>query len=301
VRGDPNSAVAVVEVGYDGALAGTLSIRPVETRGGFDLDVRITGPVLREPVLREIKDAIEGGDVLTVYYQSGHVFDGHHVTRQRLVSRPFPNIRFEDFSGFAITREKPRRQPGQTLHDAIAVADDDSLFAWVVQRFGDGWLLCDDGPGEVADFLHIANDGTLTIIHVKAAGNHSPDRQVAVARFQEVVSQAAKNSAFVDNDMLLDRLSGTRTAGSAAWHDGHRVPASEFVEQLRARVASDKTFVAIIQPHLLQREYERARTASESGQPSRDSYSLMLLNDLLHTTRQTITARCDDLIVIGCA
>jgi hypothetical protein len=68
----------------------------------------------------------------------------------------------------------PARQPGQSLRDAIAVADDDSLFAWVVKRFGDGWLVCDDGPGEVADFLHIANDGTLTIIHVKAAGNHSP-------------------------------------------------------------------------------------------------------------------------------
>jgi hypothetical protein len=175
------------------------------------------------------------------------------------------------------------------------------LFAWVVRQFGAGWLLCDDGPGEVADFLHLATDGTLTVIHVKAAGSHSANRGIAVTRFEQVVSQAEKNIIFLDNDMLVARLSRTRTAGSAAWHDGRRVSAMEFVDQLRRRGISDKTFVVIVQPHLLSSVYDQARAAAKAGQPSQDSYSLMLLDDLLHGTRRTISGRCDDLIVIGCS
>jgi hypothetical protein len=40
----------------------------------------------------------------------------------------------------------------------------------VVDRYLDGWLICDDGAGEVADFVHLALNGDLTVIHVKAAG-----------------------------------------------------------------------------------------------------------------------------------
>jgi len=40
-------------------------------------------------------------------------------------------------------------------------------FAWVVEKVGPGWLTCDDGSGEVADFVHIAPDETLTLLHVK--------------------------------------------------------------------------------------------------------------------------------------
>jgi hypothetical protein len=301
VRGDPDSAVVKVDVGYDGAVAGTLSIRPVEAGGGFDLDVRITGTVYHESNLRRIKDAIDDGDLLTVYYQSGHTFVGRQLVRQRLANRPFSNVDFSDFSGFEITREKPRAQPGQSLHDAIAVNGDDSLFAWVVRQFSKGWLLCDDGAGEVADFLHLADDGTLTVIHVKAADSRSARRRIAVTRFEQVVSQAGKNILFLDNEMLVERLSRPRAAGSAAWCDGRRVPGMGFVDQLRARVTSDRTIVVIVQPHLLRSVHDLARAASDAGKPNGDSYSLMLLDNLLHSTRRTIAARCDELRIIGCA
>lgn len=302
VRGDQGSAVAWIDVGYDGVPAGTLAIKPVPVRDSeFDLDVQFSGTVSHEPALQEIRDAVDdGGDVLNVYYQSGHTLTGRHIRRQRLTSRPFRNIRFEDFSGFEVTREKPLPKENQSLHESIGLEDDDSLFGWVVRRFNKDWLLCDDGAGEVADFLHLADDGTLTVIHVKAAGSHSLNRRIAVTRFEQVVSQAEKNVTFLDNDMLVDRLNSTRTMSSAAWHDGQRVPATEFVDQLATRLRSDKTFVVIVQPHLLHDIHEQARAAIDNGQPNRDSYSLMLLDDLLHSTRRTITGQCDDLKVIGC-
>jgi hypothetical protein len=302
VRGDPDSAVAKVDVGYNGALAGTLTIGPVSVPGGgFDLEVRISGTVSHEAVVREIRDAIDDGGVLTVYYQSGHVFTGHQIARQPLGSRPFHNIDFEDFTGFEITREKPKIKAGKSLHESIAIDGDDSLFAWVVRKYAKGWLFCDDGAGEVADFLHLSDDGTLTVIHVKAAGKRTTDRRIAVTRFEQVVSQAEKNVMYLDNDALVERLEGPRATGAAAWRDGRRVPGTTFVDQLRMRVASDKTHVVIVQPHLLQTVHEQARKAANTGKPNRDSYSLMLLDDLLHSTRLTIASRCDDLRVFGCA
>ncbi|HEX3648273.1 MAG TPA: hypothetical protein VHV49_07585, partial [Pseudonocardiaceae bacterium] len=210
-------------------------------------------------------------------------------------------IEFADFAGFDVAREKPRLKPDRSLHDVIADADDDSLFAWVVTTYDTDWLLCDDGAGEVADFLHLANNGMLTVIHVKAAGARTPGRRIAVTRFEQVVSQAEKNTRFlVDSEALADRLAGPRTSGSAAWRDGQRVAASEFVDALRTRRRSDRTEVVIVQPHLLRAAHDTAREAIDDGRPNRDSYSLMLLDDLLHSTRLTIAARCDDFKVIGC-
>jgi hypothetical protein len=51
VRGDPASAAVEVDVGADGALAGTLVLRPEAGRSGFDMKVGIKGPVYRESVL----------------------------------------------------------------------------------------------------------------------------------------------------------------------------------------------------------------------------------------------------------
>jgi hypothetical protein len=297
VRGDPNSAVATVDVGFNGSVAGTLSIKPLPAKDGFTLDVRYAGTPTAEAQVRQIRDAIQDGDLLTVYYESGHSFTGRGVSRQNLSSQPFPNLRFEDFTGFVVTKEKPTPRAGETLHDAIARGGDDSLFGWVVQRYGQDWLLCHDGAGEIADFLHLDNEGTLTAIHVKAANSMSSGRRVGVTSYEQVVSQAVKNIDLLVNDVLVDRLKNARTA----WHDGRAVAPAAFVQQLAARVASDRTRVMIVQPHLLEAVHDQARAATDAGQPNRDSFSLMLLDTLLHTSRRTVTARWDDLVVVGCA
>jgi hypothetical protein len=173
------------------------------------------------------------------------------------------------------------------------------LFAWVVKRYSKDWLFCDDGAGEVADFLHLAEDGTLTVIHVKAANSLKPGRRIAVTRFEQVVSQAEKNSGFLmDNEALAERLSAPRAVKAATWYDGRRAAPAEFVEALRTRKRLDKTYVVIVQPHVLSAVHASARAAIDDGRPTHDSYSLMLLDDLLHSTRQTIDARSDGLMVI---
>jgi hypothetical protein len=67
-------------------------------------------------------------------------------------------------SGYRVDKEKPNGRTPEEIHAAIGENGDDSLFAWVVQAYRSGTLLCDDGPGEVADFLHIDDNGTLSLI-----------------------------------------------------------------------------------------------------------------------------------------
>lgn len=297
VRGEPGSAVAELDVTAGSATA-TFRLRPVEVAGGFRADVRQLGSTSVNPVLAQIEEAISDGGLVTIYYGTGHAFDGRRIHWRDLVDTPFTNIRFEDFSGFAITREKPEVKGDQAIHNAIG-ADDDSLFGWVVHRFRTDWLLCDDGAGEVADFLHLADEGTLTAIHVKAALSDSPGRRIAVTGFEQVVSQAEKNVTSMRTERLLKRLSPPRIPEPAAWHDGRRAGHAEFVEQLRMRLDSDPVRVIIVQPHLMCSVHDLARRAVAAGQENRDTHSLRLLDNLLHSTRRTITGQCDDLTVIG--
>jgi hypothetical protein len=299
VRGDPGSPKFTVDVGFGGSLAGRLAIKPVPVRDGYELDVRLAEPPLADSIVREIRDAIGRGDLLNVYYQSGHAFTGRQIARQNLAHTPFPNLTFADFTGFAVTREKPRAAGDQAIHDAIDRDGDDSLFAWVVRHFHTGWLICDDGAGEVADFLHLADDGTLTAIHVKAAHSNSVNRGIAVTSFEEVASQVAKSAKLLHNDGLVVRLSRPRIQRPACWYDGHRIAdRTEFIEHLRVRVAADLTQVIIVQPHLLRDVCLRAR--AHTGDPSADASRLRLLDTLLHTTRRTIQGQWDDLTIIGC-
>ncbi|RLK60416.1 hypothetical protein CLV68_0920 [Actinokineospora cianjurensis] len=295
----PGQGVAAeVDVGYNGAKAGTLVLKPLQARSDVTLDVRFTGDASHSQVLTQIAEDMRESAALAVYYESGHVYRNRLVLKERVTSTPFHQVEFADFSGFVISREKPRQKDGQTLHDAIGAPGDDSLFAWVVQRYATGWLLCDDGAGEVADFLHLSDAGVLTAIHVKAAGNSTGDRGIAVARFEQVVSQAEKNIGYLNNDVLVDHLI-SRPTQRASWYDGERANADEFVDQLRLRVASDRTYVVIVQPHLLESAYKAARSAADTGAPTIDSRRLALLDNLLHSTRRSITGRCDDLKVIG--
>lgn len=298
VRGEANSAKAILTVGSDGAEVGMLTLRPDETSSGFTLAIGVLGEPWDGQRLREIKEAIQDGDLLTIYYESGHTFSGRSICRRNLVNTPFPNLTFRDFGPFNITQEKPKPKPGRCLHDSIALDGDQSLFAWVVHNYGQDWLLCNDGSGEVADFLHLTDDGTLTAIHVKRATSNSPARRIAVTSFEQVVSQAEKNIGTLDNDLLIDHLSRTN---STAWHEGRRIDRTAFIEQLPTRVASDRTKVLIIQPHLLKAVHDQARAAIDSGTPHPDAKRLILLDHLLHSTRRTVTTRWDDLTVIGSA
>jgi hypothetical protein len=63
-----------------------------------------------------------------------------------------------------------------------------------------------------ADFLHIETIGgkpTLSVIHVKAAGDESAGRGLSVSDYEIVTGQAVKNLRWVDRSALGDDLAKT--------------------------------------------------------------------------------------------
>ena len=301
VISSPSSADFKLDVGLDGSMSGRIQAAVV-MKGDrvvfkFGPDAKVTNP---GPV-RQILDALEKDDLFAVYYDSGHVIGPHGIGRRNVSPMPFDNWRFLDFSGFRIGAEKPSDAP-EEIHALTGLPGDTSLFGWTARHYGTGWLICDDGPGEVADFVHISEDDMLSLIHVKKAGSAIPSRGVAVSAFEVVASQAVKNSRLlIEPDLLKDILSMPNSAQRAAWTDGRRVPdRSEFLARLKG-LPLDKTRVVIIQPHVSERAYKRIRDGDGHGAPATpaEQFRLRMLETLLHSARAAIVALGADLHVIG--
>jgi hypothetical protein len=304
VIGSPASADFKLEVGLDGSTGGVL--QATVRMSGDDVVFNFgyyhgTEPTNPGPV-RRILNALENDDLFAVYYDSGHVVGPHGIGRRNINPAPFENWHFLDFSGFDITAEKPGKTPSE-IHSNIGVGNDRSLFGWVARHYSSGWLVCDDGPGEVADFVHISPDGALSIIHVKAAHSASSLRGISVSAFEVVAGQAAKNSRYlIDLDSLSETLMIPHTPERAAWIDGKRVPnRTEFLTMIGGLMPSDKKRVVIVQPHVSEETYKRIRAgdASDTISRTRDLFRLNSLETLLHTTRGAVVALSAELQVIG--
>jgi hypothetical protein len=159
-------------------------------------------------------------------------------------------------------------------------------------------LICDDGPGEVADFLHISEDSTLSLIHVKSADSAAPSRRVAVRPFEVVAGQAVKNSRLlIEPDQLKEFIDMPHGFDRAAWTDGKRVPdRSEFLTRL-GDLPPDKKQVVIVQPHISEATYRRIRQGGHAS--PQEEFRLRMLETLLHSARAAIVALGAELYVIG--
>jgi hypothetical protein len=298
------SADFKLQVGLDGATGGVLQAA-VRMSGddvvfsfGYDSDTASTNP----ESVRTILDALRNDDLFAVYYDSGHVAGPHGIGRRNINDAPFRNWQFVDFAGFDITREKPSNSPAE-IHAGVGAHGDTSIFGWICQHYSSGWLICDDGPGEVADFVHISIDGTLSMIHAKAAHSTSASRSVAVSAYEVVAGQAAKNSRYLaDLNLLRETLDIPYTPERAAWIDGVRVPdRKEFLVMLEGLLASDRRQVVIVQPHVSEAMVKAADAsrATPSKPRTQELNRLRSLETLLHTTRGAIVALGAELQVIG--
>jgi hypothetical protein len=303
VRPLPDSADLVLNVGLDGAFGGSLRVvvKPggegVEFIIGFDSDSQPTNLA----VVREVKDALDySAELLTVYYDSGHMIDGRSIWSREVRTVPFPRWNFLDFTGFDISREKPPGRSPDQIHAAIGIGRDPSLFHWVVRQYSTGWLTCDDGAGEVADFVHISQEGILSLIHVKGAGSTGPSRRIAVGSYEVVASQAAKNFINLESVTLRNRLAAPAGLRRATWTDGIRVDdRSEFLDSLDLRDSADAARVVIVQPHISRPMYDALRRPGGVPAAAEDYYRLNLLETLLNTIRGSVTSLGADMDVIG--
>ncbi|HEX3783926.1 MAG TPA: hypothetical protein VHX38_30045 [Pseudonocardiaceae bacterium] len=289
-----------VEVELHKKGGGLLSVTPRSTTHGYTLDIGLSGEPDYLPVVQPVLDALQTSDLLVVYYESGHVYSGGNIFKPNTMIAPFKNWCFRDFEGYDIETEKPfNLLASKEIHRKTASDGDNSLFAWVVKNFSDGWLICDDGSGETADFLQISSEGVLRIIHVKGAESSAPGRQISTGAYELVTSQASKNLIFLDKDRLARQLAAT-AQGKASWQDGERVDSrDEFIEMLHSWTVRQGREIIIVQPHISKPAYYQAHEDDDQDRVSPNLLRLRRLETLLNSARSSIVKSGADLWVIA--
>jgi hypothetical protein len=209
----------------------------------------------------EIRTICEDADLLTVYYDTGHTF-----SRGLFYETAFRDARFKDWewvklNEFDVEAEKPL--DGKKLRIGhIGDPEDNSLFGFVAKHWPNhltrkkpsGWLVCDDGSMESADFIHFDDTSKpprLTLIHVKGSGSAAATRHLSVSDYEIVVGQAVKNLRYLDRGHIAEKLASNRDnqIGSAVWRNGKRQKDRSAILKILAGAGSNmRKSVVVFQP-----------------------------------------------------
>ncbi|HEX7333913.1 MAG TPA: hypothetical protein VF290_20585 [Pyrinomonadaceae bacterium] len=223
-----------------------------------------------------------------IWYDSGHTISDGQVFELRHRDVPFTDFSWVNFKGYDVTKEKPR------VLDLNMLGDDKSLFCWVKNHWPlralgtpqGGWLACDDGAMEIADFIHLddkSDPPKLSLIHVKASDDDTPTRGISVSKYEVVTSQAVKNLRSLDRAILEVGLRDgmDKSVGKLVWYNRREVKGGRkgMLDALDKIGAGYERQVVIIQPRLT-----KARTLLARSRPdSPDAARLRQLDTLLLT------------------
>lgn len=240
----------------------------------------------KERLLAEAVRVCRRPSWLTVRYESGHTLSDGAIYSVRHRDVRFENWRFVDLSRHDVGKEKPAvptkdPETGEILTHPVsgkkilsfapeAIGQQDSLFCWVQQNWSpdapnvqQGWLACDDGAGEIADFIHFDPlERLLTLIHVKASGSTSAKRQISTSDYEVVVGQAVKNLRFLDRVNLAGWLENgqDKKVATAVWYDGDKQDdRSGFIAAIREAGEDYGRRVVIFQPRVTASEYKKVQ------------------------------------------
>lgn len=208
-----------------------------------------------------IRSICERADLLTVYYDTGHTFSGGLFYETQFRDARFLDWEWVKLAGFDVGAEKPLNGK-KLMIENIGTANDESLFGFVAKHWPNylnggvptGWLICDDGAMESADFIHFnenVNPPQLTLVHVKGSGSTNVKRKLSVSDYEVVVGQAVKNLRYLDRSHIHEKLSANKDSkiGAAVWRDGKRQNDRKAVLQILKGAGTNMTkTVCVFQP-----------------------------------------------------
>jgi len=153
----------------------------------------------------------------TIFFLDGTTVHGTAVFDSRARSRLLPPTAFETLAWDGVDIEAEtratatRRGVGRSVHEAL-----EGFLVSRPRRARHRWVVANDGPGEIADYLVLEVDSQvgvhLGLWHAKAAGGANPS--VRVTDLQEAVAQAIKSRRWVTDVRLWEEL-GARLCGRA--------------------------------------------------------------------------------------
>lgn len=230
-----------------------------------------------EKALLKICEAPEN---LTIYFDTGHTY-----SRGLFYETQFRDARFEDWDWVRMDRDNTIFENEKPLDgrrfavESVGTANDKSLFGLVARHWPNmdvrgkptGWLVCDDGAMESADFIHLddaCNPPELTLIHVKGSGSGEAKRDLSVSDYEVVVGQAVKNLRHVDRGLLVDKLTANASGvlKDAVWFNGERQKDRKALLRVLKSLGSNlKTKVVVFQPRVRRSVFNDIRKKMDNG------------------------------------
>jgi len=253
-----------IEVSWGGSVFGEIKY---ELSTGASGNVKLTSSTERwintdeDLQAKQILHILSRPDHLTVYFDSGHT-----------LSRGRTNVK----------KEKPL--DGRRFDiEAIGDEGDDSLFGLMARDYPNleapgnpqGWLVCDDGAMESADFIYFddtAGQERLELIHVKGSNSDAANRGLSVSDYEIVVGQAVKNLRHIDRNSLVEKLRANKDnlIGSAVWKDGVRQEnRDDFLIALNSVTSDIQKTVVVFQPRVRKSIWDHTVAADQDNNVSR--------------------------------
>ena len=263
--------------------------------GGFNVAVNIlidgaADISVISPIRYGIKD--QDFDAILTYCSERSLINirydsSHSVADCKLFQINFRSVPFEGFIGKpGLSGAMPEKPPTPAV-----IGGGGSIFCWVLNNFRSGWLMCDDGALEKADFIHIDTaNNAVTIIHAKAG--QSMAQNVSVSAYEIVVSQAVKNLQWIDKSQLSTAITSSTRVSTRYWNNGVLQldprglnDSSGFIVAASGLASNYSKKVLIIQPDLS----VTTRSAVMSGQPGSANHRRL---DQLHTLLASAESTC---------
>lgn len=251
--------------------------------------------------IRHLETLITRHHYLQVAYESGHCIAGRNVFEQTYRDVRFSGWLWRDFTGYNLHKEKP--VDNANAFDPTEIGNQYSLFCWVKNETAwgkSGWLACDDGGGEMADFIHWNGNDTFTLIHIKAAKKpknktYKPGagREVSATDYEVVTAQAIKNLRNLNMDNVVAGLiSGLNNQNSdSVWNNGQKTDRKALLASLPQKIRRPQRKVVVIQPRVMWKAYDddsKSLDANTLAQKKR--LTLLKLETILVNTRNACQA-----------
>jgi hypothetical protein len=189
------------------------------------------------------------------------------------------------------------------------IGTEDSLFSWVKNNWRgpgapisatSGWLACDDGAMEIADFIHLddhSNPPVLSLIHVKGAKSREASRGISVSAYEVVVGQAVKNLRFLDRIHLGEGLEAglKHKIGKLVWQNGSLKTRKDRLKALFQIGTSFRRLVVVLQPQVTEKKLEEVRAQPDH----KDIGRLRQLDTLLHGAQASCRDAGAEFVILG--
>lgn len=250
---------------------------------------------------------------LTIHFSNGISAAAGRLHRVRYRDLPFDGFKWSSFAGSDIDTEKPKALSPEKSGakaaplSAATIGKERSLFCWVLRSWRSGklpweckkgWLACNDGSLELADFIHFDPlEPRLTLIHVKATKGDEK-RSIAVSPFEVVVAQAIKNLRHVDPEIAGTEFSErvAKHVQEAVWNNGKPAKRSQMLAALKKAGAGVARRVVVVHPHVRKSARVKAMKATEGSQ---QRHLVRQLHALLLGAQHDCAALGADFLVVG--